>query len=418
MFLFLANLAAGALLQSPPVLTADLDGQGERETAAAAVAGRTVALEIRDVRGELLARESVPSTSQASPRVALSLGPLGSAGALVEAAVSGAGAECRTFWRYRDRRLTRVPLLGPSGPVPDCGPSEWKYRWERPAEDAPALLMRERSRKRGNGIFREVEAYRYAGFRMEPDTGRFASSINDIEIPGWRDVTLYPRHLPDRLAERYDLSPFRTEPRVRLFADRAEGVFELRVDDASRTRGFPVTTARPGDSKSDVLLTVGTESARIRVLVSADGAIPLEATVQGLEARLDLAYVPVTRLKASGLRVYDSAEQELAEEFLPGTWDDGKTRIAVTLDSAAPPRLRFARVDVGLSLAQAPLGVDALLLPADGSSPTLGILLKGSNSFVEVPVRCTTSGQPATRSCESRGPGRTLRRVGARLNVR
>ena len=278
--------------------------------------------------------------------------------------------------------------------------------------------MRERSRKRSNGVFREVEAYRYAGFRMEPDTTRFASSINDIEIPGWRDVTLYPRELPDRLAERYDLSSFRTDSRVRLFADRAEGVFELRVEDASRKRSFPVTAARPGDSKSDVLLTVGTENARIRVLVSGDGAIPLEATVQGLDARLDLAYVPVTHLKSSGLRVYDSAEQELAEEFLPGTWDDGKTRMAVTLNSAAPPRLRFDKSEVALSLAQAPNGVDVLLLPADGSSPTLGVLLKGSNSFVEVPVRCTSSGQPATRLCEARGPGRTLRRVGARLNVR
>ena len=166
------------------------------------------------------------------------------------------------------------------------------------------------------------------------------------------------------------------------------------------------------------MLTVGTEGARIRVLISGDGAIPLEATVQGLDARLDLAYVPVTRQKASGLRVYDSAEQELAEEFLPGTWDDGKARMAATLDSAVPPRLRFGKVEVALSLAQAPTGVDVLLLPADGSSPTLGILLRGSNSYVEVPVRCTSSGQPATRLCESRGPGRTLRRVGARLNVR
>src|SRR5258706_5992564 len=275
MFFFLAILAAGALLQSPPALTADLAGQGERETAAVVVAGKFAALEIRDARGELLARESVPSPGQASPRVALSLGPLGSAGALVEAAVAGAGVECRTLWRYRDGRLTRVPLVGPSGPVPDCGPPEWKYRWERPAEDAPALLVRERSRQRGNGVFREVEAYRYAGFRMQPDTARFASSINGVEIPGWRDVILYPRELPDRLAERYDLSPFRAAPRARLFADRAEGVFELRFEDASRQSSFPVNAARPGDTKSDALLPVRTDGARVRVVVSGAGAVPL-----------------------------------------------------------------------------------------------------------------------------------------------
>jgi hypothetical protein len=154
------------------------------------------------------------------------------------------------------------------------------------------------------------------------------------------------------------------------------------------------------------------------VLVSGDGSVPLEATVHGLDGRLDLAYAPVTRPNATGVRVYDSAEQQLAEEFFPGTWDDAKTRVTVALVSAVPPRLRLGKSEVALSLAQAPRGVDALLLPGDGSSPSLGLLLKGPNSFVEVPVRCTSSRQSGTRRCESRGPGRTLRRVGARLNVR
>jgi hypothetical protein len=418
MVFLLAILAAGASLETPPSLTADLSGQGESETAAAAVAGRNVGLEIRDARGELLAREIVPSPGQASPRVELNLGSLGSAGALVEAAVSSAGAECRTLWRYRDGRLTRVPLLGVSGPVPDCGPPEWKYRWERPAEDAPALLVRERSRQRGNGAFREVEAYRYAGFRMEPDPGRSSSSINGVEIPGWRDVVLYPRELIDRLAERYDLSPFRTEPRVRLFADRAQGVFELRVEDASRPRSFPITAALADKGKRETLLTAGKEGVRIRVLVSGDASAPLEATVRGLDARLDLSYVPATRPKATGVRVYDSAEQELAEEFFPGKWDDGKKPMDVALVSASPPRLRYGKSEVALSIGEAPRGLDALLLPGDGSPPSLGILLRGPNSMVEVPVRCASSGPAGARPCVSREPGRTLHRVGARLNVR
>jgi hypothetical protein len=418
MFLSLAIIAAGASLQAPPALTADLDGQGERETAAAAVAGTNVALEIRDARGKLLARGSVPSPGQASPRVELTLGPLGSAGALVEAVVSGAGGECRTLWRYRDRRLSRVPLLGASGPVPDCSLPEWKYRWERPVENAPALLMRERSRERENGVFREVEAYRYAGFRMEPDPGRSSSSINGVEIPGWRDAVLYTRDLPDRLAGRYDLSLFRTEPRVRLFADRAQGIFELRVEDAARQRNFPITAALPGQGRRETLLTAGTEGAQIRVLVSGDGSVPVEATVHGLDARLDHAYVPVTRQRDTGVRVYDSAEQELAEEFLPGTWDDGKKPVAVELISASPPRVRFGKSEVSLSIAQAPRGVDALLLPGDGSPPSLGILLRGSNAMVEVAVRCAPPGQAEARLCESGAPTRTLRRVGARLNLR
>jgi hypothetical protein len=418
MFLSLAIVAAGASLQAPPALTADLGGRGARETAAAAIAGNNVRLEIRDERGELLAQETVPSPGKPGPRVELALGSLGSAGALVEAAVSGAGVECRSLWRYRDGRLSRVPLLGTSQPLLDCGPPEWKYRWERPAEDAPALLMRERSRERGNGLFREVEAYRYAGFRMEPEPGRSFSSIHGVEIPGWRDAALDPRGLPDRLAERYDLSLFQTEPRARLFADRTRGIFELRVEDASQQRSFPITAALPGQGKGEALLTAGTEGVRIRVLVSGDGSVPVEAAVRGLGGRFDRVYVPVTRQKEAGVRVYDSAEQELAEEFFPGTWDDGKEQVSVTLVSASPHRLRFGKSEVALSLAQAPRGVDALFLPGDGSPPSLGIVFRGSNAFVEVPVRCAPSGQIGARLCKSGAPGPTLRRVGARLNVR
>jgi hypothetical protein len=412
----LAILAAGAL-QAPPPLTGDLDGQGASETVAAAVAGGNARLEIRDGRGELLASEILPSPGQADPRVRISLGQLGSAGALVEAAVSGARAECRTLWRYREGRLSRVPLLAASGPIPDCAPPEWKYRWERPAENAPALLVRERSRKRSNGVFREVEAYRYAGFRMELEPGRQSSSINGVEIPGWEDAVLYPRGLLDQLASRYDLSPFQTEPRARLVADRARGIFELRFEGAARPRSFPITAALPGKGKRETLLTAGTERARIRVLVSSDGSVPVEAVVQGLEGRLDQVYAPVTHQRETGMRVYESAEQELAEEFFPGTWDDGKKPVIVALASASPPRLRLGQSEVGLSIARAPRGVDALLLPADGSRPTLGVLLRGWNSMLEVPVRCSPAGAGAW-PCKPGPPGRTLRRVGARLNVR
>jgi hypothetical protein len=116
--------------------------------------------------------------------------------------------------------------------------------------------------------------------------------------------------------------------------------------------------------------------------------------------------------------VYDSAEQELAEEFFPGTWDNGKKPVAVALASASPPRVRFGKSEFALSIAEAPRGVDALLLPGDGSNPSLGILLRGANAMVEVAVRCKRSGQTGARLCESGAPGPTLRRVGARLNVR
>ena len=401
-----------------PTLTADLDGQGALQTATAAAAGGKAKLEIRDAGGTLLARQSVPSPGGAKPIVTLTTGTLGSAGAILEAAVAGAGAECRSLWRYRDGNLSRVPVLGASGPLPDCGPPEWKYRWERPDEDAPALYTRERSRERPNGRLREVESFRYAGFRLEIDPGRSSSSLNGVEIPGWRDAVLYPRALLDQLASRYDLSSFRTEPRLRFIADRAQGIFELRIEEESQQRRLPITAALPGEGKRELRLTVGTPGAQIRVFVSPDGSVPVQADVQGLGGRLDQGYLAVARQGASGARVYDSAEQELAEEFLPGLWDNGKEQIAVTVVSSSPVRLRFGKSEVSLSIAGAPPGVDALLLPRDGSLPSFGILIRGADALIEVPVRCAPSGDAGARRCEPGGPGATLRRVGARLNVR
>jgi hypothetical protein len=410
------SLSAGAA--PPAILTADLDGQGALETATAVAAGRKARLEIRDAGGKLLASQSVPSPGDGNPGVTLTVGTLGSAGVILEAAVAGAGAECRSLWRYRDGNLSRAPVLGASGPLPDCGPPEWKYRWERPAEDAPALYTRERLRERPNGHLREVESFRYAGFRLEIDPGRSSSWINGVEIPGWRDAVLYPRALLDRLASRFDLSPFRTEPRLRFIADRAQGIFELRIEEKSQQRKLPITAALPGEGKREMRLTVGTPGARIRVFVTADGSVPVEADVRGLGGRLDQVYLAVARQGASGARVYDSAEQELAEEFLPGIWDDGKEQIAVTVVSSSPARLRFGKSEVSLSIAGAPPGVDALLLPRDGSLPSLGILIRGTDALVPVPVRCAPSGDAGAPKCETGVPGATLRRVGARLNVR
>jgi hypothetical protein len=114
------------------------------------------------------------------------------------------------------------------------------------------------------------------------------------------------------------------------------------------------------------------------------------------------------------MRVYDSVEQELAEEFLPGTWDDGKEQIGVKLVSASPVLLRFGNSDVSLSVTGAPRGADVLLLPKDGSPPTRGIRLRGPDSLSEVPVRCDAG----IERCEAGAAGRALRRVGALMNVR
>jgi hypothetical protein len=349
--------------------------------------------------------------------VALTAGSLGSAGALLEVAAVNGGASCRSLWRYREGTLTRAPVLGASGPLPDCGPTEWEYRWERPAEDAPALYTRERSLHTAAGLLREVESFRYAGFRLETDLGRSRSWINGVEIPRWRDTVLYPRPLLDQLALRFDYSSFRTEPRLRLSTDRARGIFELRIEEGPRRRELPITASVPVEGRRGLRLTAG-KDARVLVEVSEDGSVPVEAEVQGVGAGLDRVYAPVTRPSGSGLRVYDSAEQEVGEELLLGTWDDGREQFDVAVVWPSPARLRYRQSEVSLSISGAPPGADALLVPRDGSAPSAGILLRGADSFAEVPVRCAPAREPGAWRCETAGPGRPVRRAGARLNLR
>lgn len=398
----------------PAQLQLDLDGQGAVESAAAAVRGGRVRLEVRDSRGKLLAESDVPAPGGSNPRVAITAGSLGSAGALVEVAAAAAETECRSLWRYRDGQLSQTPVLAPAGPLPDCGPPEWSYRWEQPSEEAPALYMRERSSRRPNGLFREVEAFRYKGFRLESDPEHSSAWIDGVEIPAWREAVLYRRAAVEELASRFDLSDFRSQPRLRILADRAQGVFEVRAEDGPLQETFPVTAATPRENKREVVLMAGARGLCVTVLLTADGVFPMEAAVEGLGSRFDHTYVAVTQKSASGLRVYESAEQELAERFLPGTWDDGKEQVIVELLSSSPVLLRFGKSDVSLSVTRAPQGADVLLLPKDGSLPVLGIRLRGPDSITELPVRC----EGALRRCETVGAGRSLRRLGARLNIR
>jgi hypothetical protein len=401
---------------SPVQVRADLDGQGSVEIATAAASGRRVRLEVRDARGKLLAEAAIPEPGGPEPRVTLTAGSLGSAGTLLEAVAAAPGKTCRTLWRYRDGRLRQIPLAEPRGPLPDCD-SDWSSRWEKPAEDSPSEYVRERSRRRPNGLLREVEAFRWAGFHLELDLERSRWEINGVEIPAWRGVTLYSAAALGRLASRFDLSPFRTQPRLEFLADRAEGLFEIRINGTDGEERLPVAAARPGQDKRERMLVAG-PGTRIHVLLSSDGDVPLEARVQGDERRPDNLYRALAQQTDEGLRVYDSVERELAEEYLPGAWASEKETFPVTLVSASPPLLRFGNSEVSLTVVRAPEGVDALLLPRDASLPYVGIRLEGPNALSRVPVRCQRAAGAALSRCEAAGPGQTFRRVGARLNVR
>lgn len=405
----------------PNTLVADLDGDGAAEKVTVEPRGKSVRIELRDSQGKVLAKSPAPAPASGKPEVALRTGSLGSAGALLEVIASSGSAECRSLWRYRGGTLSRLPITGRQGPLPDCATGEgWSYRWDRPNELAPAIYVRERSRETPDGVHHQLEVFQYTGFRLELDAVRSTAEIGGIPIPGWNDAVLYPKTSLEGLYARFDLSALKSAPRLRILADRAQGIFALRFEDAAGERRLPVTAASP-EGKNEVVLKAGpaSQAARARVGLAGDGTVPVEVAIEGLRTDLDRLWVPVTRLRASAVRIFPSAEDELATEELVGTWADEKGgQMTVTLLSGPPAVLRFGRSEVSVNVVRAPEGVDALLVPRDGSLPTLGVTLRGSNAMNRVPVRCAAERQKGRLTCQRQGPGDLLQRIGARLNAR
>ncbi len=412
-----------AAAPSLPTLTADLDGNGSIEAAVAEASDGWGRLRILDANGALLAEASFPVPDGRHPRIALSAGPLGSAGALLSLEAFSRSSRCGSIWRYREETLTRVPIAVAAVPLPDCASREdWSYRWERPAADAPALLVRERSRPRPNGIHHEIEFFRYTGFRLELDTQRSVAEIGGVAIPAWSDPVLYRKETLDHLSDRFDLSPFRSQPRLRIVADRAQGLFAVNVSEGRRERSLPITGFARGEGGNDVTLTAGAapRTARIRVALSSDGKIPIQAVVAGMGERYDSVYAPVTRPHETAIQLFSSAEQELAENFLPGAWsgEEGQPLEVVAI-AGSSPIVRFGKPEVRLDIDRAPARTDILLVPRDGSPPSTAILLRGPNSIQEVVLRCRNAERGKGEfACEAEGRGKVWRRQGARVNVR
>ena len=411
-----------ATASSVTTLTADLDGNGSIEAAVAEAFDGRGRLRILDANGTLLAEASFPVPDGRHPRLSLSAGTLGSAGCLLSLEVFSGSSRCGSIWRYREETLTRVPIAGASGPLPDCVSREdWSYRWEKPAADAPALLARERSRRRPDGIHHEIEFFRYAGFRLELDTQRLVSEIGGIPIPAWSDPVLYRKEALDHLSDRFDLFPFRAQPRLRIVADREGGLFAVSLHEGRHERSLPITGLARGEDGSDATLTVGTppRAAHIRVALSGDGKTPIQAVVAGMGDRYDAVYAPVARLHESAIHLFSNAEQEIAESFLPGAWSGevGQTLEVIAI-AGSPPTVRFGKLEARLDLDQAPAGTDILLVPRDGSLPSTAILLRGPNTIQEVALHCQRVERGKEElACKAEGRGNVWRRQGARVNV-
>jgi hypothetical protein len=415
----LAALGVGPALPAADSssVTAHFSGEESLETAAARAKGKAVRIELSSAAGKRLAKADAPSPGY-HPQLLLRAGSVGSAGALLEVAASEGATICRSVWRYHDGALTRLPVLQDGKPLPDCEPAgQWLTRWEE-AKDAPALYERERTRDTPQGSLHETQAFAFAGFELASDAKRSGAQINGVAIPEWYEAQLYVKAELDLLFQRFGFSSLRKAPRLRFEAARGKGIFAVLLEDREGQLRLPVTASKPLEGgEPGVELTAGDPPARISVSL-ARGSIPQDAVVHGAGARFDGAYAPVIHWSPKEIRVYPTAEQELASEALPGVWaTDRNERIAIT---AIPGHgaIQFGDVEVDLSLAEAPEGADLLLLPRDGTPPTSALALRGPNSLLRMPVRCVEGATAAPPSCRIEGGSQAFKRLGSQLNIR
>ena len=86
----------------------------------------------------------------------------------------------------------------------------------------------------------------------------------------------------------------------------------------------------------------------------------------------------------------------------------------MAVEGDGPYRIRSGSSVLVPDLAGAAAPVDLLLRPAGGSGEGWAVTLRGPNAMDLVPCRFESADSP----CAAGGPPETLRRVGARVNVR
>ena len=419
--LLLAALAlAGPAPAGSPTLTTDLDGDGRAETATARLRGKSVRLEIADLAGKRLASADAPAPrGSGEAAVLLTSGALGSSGSLLEVAATRAGEECHSIWRFHGGALARLPVKRGAETLPDCArPDGWTARWEKRAENAPAVWVRERTRATPRGVHSQHEVFAFTGFALELDARRSATEISGVAIPVWNNITLYTKPALEVLSSRFDLSEFRAAPRLRLKTDRAEGVFELQLQDHAGQLAAPVIAAGPGSEPNEVTLTVRAEKGPSDVRATVRGSIVSEVRVTGLSPRWDALYLPGSRFTGDAIEIYARAEDEIASAYLVGLWSsDRGEQLALNLVPGVLGVLEMRRSQVEASLDPVLAGTDVLLIPRDGSPPAWALALKGPNALARVPVRCGGRNAGAW-NCEAAGPAEPFHRVGGRMNAR
>ena len=409
---------ASSPVPAPAALTADLDGTGRALTAKVSARGKTARLEIADAKGKRLAAVDAPAPGGVSA-IRLGSGALGSPGTLMEVVAVGPDEECRSFWRFREGALVRLPARHGNQNLPDCArPDGWTAGWEKKAGDAPAVWVRERTRETPRGTHREREVYAFSGFSLDLDPVRSSGEIAGVAIPAWNDAILYTPSALDNLSSRFDFTRFRTAPRLTIRADRAQGLFALEfTDHAGRLEAAVIATA-PGIDLNEIDLTLRAETGKASARVIRRGAIVTEARVAGVSSRWDGGYEPASRFTGAAREIYARAEDELASNALVGLWASERgEQLAMNLVPGVLGVIEMRRSQLDVSLDPVPAGTDVLLLPRDGAAPAWALVLKGANGIGRVPVRCG-SRNAGSWSCETAGPAEAFHRVGGRMNAR
>ncbi len=402
-----------------PSLTADLDGDGATETVTAAPGKGAVRLQVRDAAGGKHADAKAPAPAADVVPVTLTSGPLGSAGALVEVVAATDAMECRTIWRFRDGKLTKLPIRDASGrALPDCAsPAGWISRWEREGDGRPAAWTRERTEGVASGALRTREAYAFAGFSLDFDPARSSVDVGGIPIPSWYAATLYPRAALETLYSRFRLDRLRREPTLRIETDRASGLFALRLSGPEGELVLKVEAYAVSAGTATLAARSGERTAHVAIRLARDGTVPYEVRVEGLGPDWDRSYSPAGTWRGTARQVFPGAADEIASEDLAGVWGDPRGQSTpFSIEGEPPYRLRIGATAYAVDVDGATPPFDLLLLPPEPAGGAWGIVLKGANALERIPVACT--GAPPRPPCRADGEGETLRRIGARVNVR
>jgi hypothetical protein len=407
-----------------PRLSSDLDGDGDAEVVTASGSRGVVRLRVENGATHRAITSKAPAPAEDVVRVSLTAAPLGTPGSLLEVSATTDASECLSIWRYHDGSLVRLPVRGARGKeLPDCAglgsAGAWAHRWERSSPDVPSALVRERTMQVERGTLRLRETYAFAGFSLDLDPDRSGADIEGVPIPAWYDARYYTQKALQQLYARFDMTSFRATPNLRIEADRDKGIFNLRFTTPSREVIAPVesfSSVRSAGTAS-VVARAGEKTVHADVRLGSDPNVPFEVRVDGLDSELDQIYGPAGTWEGRARRVFPSAADETAAEYLAGDWRTSEGgKVTMGPDGSPPYRVRVDERVFTLAFDH-PVkeAADLALVPTDGSRRGWGITLGGPNALDRVPLDCESAGDGF--ACRPDGTAERLRRIGARINV-